>query len=138
MKNENKFIYYGILFYFIYIQIYEIISSILIWPILSMQWNIYLIPILLSLIIISLSIIFYRINKFPKIRIWFILLVILLSILISLLNIPNKFYLLGGDSVYSVKTQSSITNYILICRTINTIVFLSVSYFKYFKSQKNS
>lgn len=136
MKNENKFIFYGILFYFLYIQIYKIISSILISPILSMQWNIHLIPVLLSLIIILLSILFYRIKKFPKINFLFILLVVLLSILVSFFNIPNKFYLLGGDSVYSIEIQSVIINYILICGVINTTIFLTISYFKYLKIQK--
>jgi hypothetical protein len=136
MKNENKFIYYGILFYFLYTQIYKTISSILISPILDMQWNINFIPIMLLLLIVLLSVWFYKIKLFPNIRIWFILLVVFFSILVSFLNIPNKFYL-SSSSVYSIDKQSLITNYILTCRTINTIAVIAIAYFKYLKFQKN-
>ena len=135
MKNENKSIYYGILFFFLYDKIYEIFSSIVISPILSMQWNIYLVPILLLLIIIMLSVIFYRIKEFPKIRIWHILLVVFLSTLISFFNIPGRFYFTGGNSVYSPETQYTILNYIRFCVAINMMVFLAISYFKYWKLQ---
>lgn len=133
---KNKFIYYGILFYFLYNQTYSIISDILILPILSMQGNIHLIPILLSLVIILLSVLFYRITKFPKIRIWLILLVIFLSVVVSFFNIPAKFYLSGINSAYSTEKQSMITNYILTCKVINTIVFLAIAYFKYLTAEK--
>ena len=134
-KNIN--IYYGILFYFIYIQIYQIVSKILISPILSMQCAIYLIPILLSLVVIILSVIFYRIKEFPKIRIWHLLLVFLLSTLITFFNIPGRFYLTGINSTYSAEMQSTIPTFIQIAGTINTVVFLVISYFKYWKLQKN-
>jgi hypothetical protein len=134
MKNENKLIYYGILFYFLYIQIYKIISSVLVSPVLIMQWNIHLIIILLLLLIISLAVWFYMIKQFFKIKLWLILSVVFLSISLSLFNIPDKFYLSGGHSVlYSIDKQSMITNYVLICRVINTILFLAIAYFKYLK-----
>ncbi len=136
MKNENKLIYYGILFYFIYVQIYSIISEVLISPILSMQWNIHIIPILLSLVIILLSVLFCRAKRFPRIKIWVVLLVVLLSVMLGVFNIPAKFYLSASNPVYSIEEQSMITNYILICKTLNTIVLLAISYFKYLKIQK--
>ena len=136
MKNENKLIYYGILFYFIYVQIYNIISEVLISPILCMQWNIHIIPILLSLVIILLSFLFCRVKRFPRIKIWVVLLVVLLSVMLRLFNSPAKFYLSGSNPVYSIEEQSMITNYILICKTLNTIVLLAISYFKYLKIQK--
>ena len=136
MKNENKLIYYGILFYFIYVQIYSIISEVLISPILSMQWNIHIIPILLSLVIILLSVLFCRAKRFPRIKIWVVLLVVLLSVMFGVFNIPAKFYLSASNPVYSIEEQSMITNYILICKTLNTIVLLAISYFKYLKIQK--
>jgi hypothetical protein len=137
MKNENKPIYYGILFYFLYIQIYKIISSVLISPVLIMQWNIHLIIVLLLLLVISLAVWFYTIKQFFKIKLWLIFSVIFLSISVSFLNIPDKFYLSGGNSVfYSIDKQSMIANYILICRVVNTIVFLTITYFKYLKIEK--
>ena len=131
MEKENKFIYYGILFYFLYTQIYSVLASFLILPVLIMQWDIYLIPLFLLLFIALLSILFYRIKKFPKIRLWFLLLVIFISIAVSFLNIPERFYLLGGNSVYSTKIQSAILDYISYGRTLNAIIFLAISYFKY-------
>jgi hypothetical protein len=138
MKNNNKFIYYGILFYFLYIQIYSALASLLISPILIMRWNIHLIPLLLLLLIVLLSILFYRIKKFPKIRIWFILLVVFISTIVSFLNLPERFYLLDGNSLYSAKIQSSILDYILYCKVVNTVVFLSISYFKYVKTKRKA
>lgn len=137
MKNENKYIYYGIVFYFLYIQLYSILAGLLISPILVMRWDIHLIPLFLLLFIALLSILFYRIKTFPTIRIWFILLVVCISTVVRFLNIPGRFYLLGGNSLYSTEIQSTILDYISYCSTLNTIVFLAISYFKYVKSQKN-
>jgi hypothetical protein len=137
MKNENKFIYYGILFYFLYTQIYKTISSILISPILIMQWNVIFIPILLILIILLFSVWLYKKEKFPKIKLWFVLSVLFLSITVSFFNIPDRFYLSGINSDYTIKQQYTITNYILTFKTINTLIFIAISYFKYLKYQKD-
>ena len=137
MKNENKFIYYGILFYFLYIQIYKTVSGALILPILIMQWNVFSIPILLTLIILLFAVWFYKKEKFPKIKLWFVLLVVLLSIAVSFFNIPERFYLSGNNSNYSVEQQYSITNYILTFKTINTLIFMVIVYFKYLKIQRD-
>ena len=136
MKNENKSIYYGILFYFLYTQIYSIIVNVLTLPILCMQWNIHIIPILFSLVIVLLSVLFCRAKRFPRIKIWVVLLVVLFSVMLKLFNIPAKFYLSCSNPVYSIEEQSMITNYILICKTLNTIVLLAISYFKYLKIQQ--
>jgi hypothetical protein len=110
---------------------------VLISPVLIMQWNIHLNIILLILFIISLAVWFYMIKQFFKIKLWFILLVVFLSISVSFFNIPDRFYLSGDNSAfYSIDKQSVITNYILVCRVINTIVFLSITYFK-LKGKKN-
>ena len=132
--GKNKYIYYGILFYFLYIQIYGIISRVLTWPVLSMQWNVHLVLILPLLLIIVLSVLFYRLKEFPKIRLWFILLVIFLSVVITFFDIPNIYYM-SAYSVYSFEEKSIITNYIQTCRAVNTIVFLAIAYFKYLKVQ---
>jgi len=135
MKTKNRYIYYGILFYFLYTQIYTIISSLLISPILNMKWSIHLIPIIFSILIIVLSLGFYRIKQFPILKIWYILLVVLLSISVSFFNLPEIFYLSGSNSVYSLEQQSIITNYIFTCKLINTVVFLIITYFKYSRSE---
>ena len=131
--KKNKYIYYGILFYFLYIQIFNISSSLLITPILIFQFNIHLILILLFIYIVLLSFLFYRFEKFPKIKIWFIVLIVIVTTLISFFNIPEKFYLTDTYFLYVLEKKSMIMNYILICKTINTIVFLVIAYIKYLK-----
>ena len=131
------YIYYGILFYFLYTQIYGIICSLLVSPILIMQWNIYLVPIFLLLFTTLLSIWFYRAKKFPKIKIWFILLIVILSIIISFLNIPSWFYLFDYNSAYTIEKRSMIMDYILYSESINLTLFLVISCFKYLKKCGN-
>lgn len=137
MKKENKFIYYGILFYVVYTQIYVIISSVLISPFLILKWNIYVILTLLILPITLLSVMFYRIKKFPRIRLWFILLLIFLSTMLNFFEIPHILYLSSADSLYSLKEQYAIFDYILTCKAVNIIVFIVIAYYKYFRIQRD-
>jgi len=134
MKNENKLIYYGIIFYFLYVHTYNIIGNLLIISVLIMRWNIHFIPLLLLLLIVCLSILFYRAKKFPEIRIWFVITVVFLSIVVKVFNLPERFYLTGGNPYYSTEMQSVILNYILTCGVVNIVVFIAISYFKYLKS----
>lgn len=134
--SDNKLIYYGILFYYIYIQIYGILSNLLISFVLIMQWSVLLIPLFLLLFIVLLSTLFCQIRKFPKIRVWFILLILFTSIAVTFFNIPSRFYLLGENSPYNAKIQTTILDYISYSRALNTIVFLAISYFKYIKLKK--
>jgi|GEM_PF-2019412 len=134
MRNIN-FIYYGILFYFLYSQIYEIVSSMLIIPILYFEWSIHIIPIILMLLIVSFGSWFYRMQKFHRISFLFILTIVFLSLLVSYFSIPERFYLVRGNSLYDVNQQSVITNYISICRVINTLVIITISWSKYRKHE---
>ena len=134
MKNEHKLIYYGIIFYFLYVHTYNIIGNLLIMPVFILQWNIHFIPLLLLLLIVCLSILFYRAKKFPEIRIWFVIAVVFLSIVIKVFNLPERFFLTGGNSFYSPEIQAVILNYIQTCGVVNTVVFITISYFKYLKS----
>jgi RsiW-degrading membrane proteinase PrsW (M82 family) len=137
MKKEHQFVYYGILFYFLYSQVYKIISNLLITPILIMQWNIYLIPFIVGVVIFALSFCFYRLNKFSPIKIWIILLIVLLSVSISFIGLPARYYMLGGNSIYSIEKQSIITKFILYGSTINTIILVVLTYIKYIKMRNN-
>lgn len=135
MKSESKFIYYGILFYFLYSQIYNIISNVLILPILSMHWNIYLIPILLGVFIVILSLWFYRLKKFPKIKLWIILLIVSLSITTELFSwVP---YNISKES-YINEEKSLILDFTLYCKTINTVIFIIITSLKYTKMKKSN
>jgi len=135
--EKNKNIYYGILFYFLYLQIYGIISSLLILPILSMNLSIHLVLILPLLFVIILSIWFYKLDEqFPKIKGWFILLVVLFSMAVNFLNLPDRFLSFGDDSVYRNTDRAMIMSYITTCKAILLIAFITISYLKYLKAQK--
>ena len=134
---RNKFIYYGILFNYLYIQIYYILSEVLILSVLIMRWDFHLIPLFLLLFVAIFSILFYRIKKFPIIRFWFIFIVVLLSTARSYFNLPYRLHLLGENTLYSTEIQSALLDYILYCRVTNTIVFLAITCFKYVKMKKN-
>lgn len=136
MENKEKLIYYGILFHYLYNQIYYILSEGLILAVLGFQWNIHLIPILLVLFTAIFSILFYRIKKFPEIRFWFFFIVIVLSYARTYFNLPYK-HLLGENSLYSEEMRFKILDYIYYCRTFNTVVFLMITCFKYVKMKRN-
>ena len=137
--EKTKHIYYGILFYFLYFQIYGIISSLLISPILAMNLSIHLVLILPLLFVIIFSIWFYKLDEqFPKIRGWFILLVVILSIAVNYLNLPYRFLTFGDDSVYRDTDRAMIMSYVSACKAIILIAFIAISYFKYLKAQKNA
>lgn len=135
-KIQKADMYYGILFYFLYMQTYKILSDILISPVLIMQWSHNIVLIILLLLILILSVFFYRLKIFIKIKIWHILFIIFLSTMMKFFNIPNKFYLGEDTSIYNLSKKTAIMDFILICRTINTLIFISIAFFKYSKNQK--
>jgi hypothetical protein len=133
MKKDLQPIYFGILFSFLYLQMYKIISSLLITPILSMYLNIYLIPIILGIFIVLLSLWFYHLKVFPKIKIGIILLVICLSIIVKLFEwLP---YYISKCS-YTNEEKYLVLNLTSYCSTINTVAFIVLAYFKYIKMKK--
>jgi hypothetical protein len=136
MKNKNQSLYYGILFYFLYIQIYNIISGVLIVPIVIMRWNVLFIPICLIALIILFSIWFYRKKQFSKIRVWYILLIFILTTVVNIICAPG-FYLKGRDFEYR-EQMPIILNYTYYCMVIFTIVFLTVAYIKYSKAGRET
>lgn len=141
MKNEDKLIYYGILFYYIYIQMYMTFSEVSLLLVLVFRWSIHLIPLFLLFFIAILSILFYRIKNIPIINIWIILLVLFLLSAVSAFGLPYRHYLLDGDdtlySLYnSAEIRSAISDYTSICKEVNIFAFLGVSYLKYVKMKK--
>lgn len=138
MKKEHHLIYYGILFSYLYLQIYSIISSLLISPVLSMHWNIYFIPIIISIFIVLLSLGFYHLKKFPQIKIWWFLLILLLSVIVKSFEwLP---YHIAEESCksYDGEERSLILKFTLYCSTLNTIIFIAIAYIKYHKIKKTS
>lgn len=135
MIRENKSVYYGILFYFLYTQLYKVISHLLIAIVLTMQMNVVFIHIFILLLILSLSACFFCKKSFFSIRIWLIILLILSSVLISFFDIPNRFYLYNNLE-YNEGERYLIMKYTLIYGFINTLLFLIIAYWKYKKLGK--
>ncbi len=135
MKQENQFIYYGIVFLFLYLKVYSIISNALTCLILGLKGNIFIIPIVLGLLILSLFIVFYRLKSFPKIKLWIILVMVALLIITNLFLIPSTYYA-GGYSIYNEDQRIMIALFITYCNAINTGVIIIVSIIKYFRMNK--
>lgn len=136
MVKENKFIYFGILFYFVYSQLYKVISHLLVAIILTTRMNIVFIHVFVLLFILLLSSWFYFKKEFFSIKIWFIALLLLVSVSISFFDIPNRLYLYNNLE-YSEVERHLIMNYTLIYGFINTLLFLVIAYYKYKKTSKS-
>ena len=136
MVKENKFVYFGILFYFVYSQLYKVISHLLVAIILTMRMNIVFIHVFVFLFILLLSSWFYFKKEFFSIKIWFIALLLLVSVSISFFDIPNRLYLYNNLE-YSEVERHLIMNYTLIYGFINTLLFLVIAYYKYKKTSKS-
>ena len=136
MVKENKFIYFGILFYFVYSQLYKVISHLLVAIILTTRMNIVFIHVFVLLFILLLSSWFYFKKEFFSIKIWFIALLVLVSVSISFFDIPNRLYLYNNLE-YSEVERHLIMNYTLIYGFINTLLFLVIAYYKYKKTSKS-
>ena len=136
MVKENKFVYFGILFYFVYSQLYKVISHLLVAIILTMRMNIVFIHVFVLLFILLLSNWFYFKKEFFSIKIWFIALLVLVSVSISFFDIPNRLYLYNNLE-YSEVERHLIMNYTLIYGFINTLLFLVIAYYKYKKASKS-
>lgn len=136
MVKENKFVYFGILFYFVYSQLYKVISHLLVAIILTTRMNIVFIHVFVLLFILLLSSWFYFKKEFFSIKIWFIALLLLVSVSISFFDIPNRLYLYNNLE-YSEVERHLIMNYTLIYGFINTLLFLVIAYYKYKKTSKS-
>ena len=136
MVKENKFVYFDILFYFVYSQLYKVISYLLVAIILTTRMNIVFIHVFVLLFILLLSSWFYLKKEFFSIKIWFIALLVLVSVSISFFDIPNRLYLYNNLE-YSEVERHLIMNYTLIYGFINTLLFLVIAYYKYKKTSKS-
>lgn len=135
MKSENQFIYYGILFLFLYLKAYSFISNALTCLILGLKGNIFIIPVVLSLFIMCLFFVFYRLKSFPKIKLWMILIIIFLLSIANLFLIPSTYYA-GGQSIYNQDQRIMISSFITYCNAFNTIGIIIISYVKYYRLNK--
>ena len=128
-KNENIDLYKGIIFCLIYGYICSIISKLLVFIIVYFQFNVYILPIILLLISITLPFLLFRIKKNTPIIIF--ILVYFIKIFINLFGIPYNMdnYALYDDIQMKVLTLVpsyfvSITYLILIVITIYKLKIL--------------
>ena len=134
LKKEH-YIYYGVLFFFLYLNIYHIISRCLVCGILSLEANIFLIPVALGVLILGLLTIFCSFKTFPKIKLWVILIVVGSLAITNLLFVPSNYYL-RADSLYSLGEKESITSFITYCDAINNVAVIVAAYIKYTITQR--
>jgi hypothetical protein len=120
----------------VYSQLYKVISRFLVAIILTMGMNIVFIHVFVLLFILLLSSWFYLKKEFFSIKIWFIALLLLVSVSISFFDIPNRLHLYNNLE-YSEVERHLIMNYTLIYGFINTLLFLVIAYYKYKKTSKS-
>jgi hypothetical protein len=132
-KNIN--FYYGILFYILFLKGYKILCDLITSLLLALKANIYLIPILLLLITTGLLLLFIYMKKLPPLKLWILLIILILSVFISFLNLPGKYYM-GTDSFYTAEQQSTILNLIYLSKGVFTLGVIVISYFKYLSYKK--
>jgi len=135
MKNVS--FYQGILFYFLYLHLYYIVSNLIAGLLLSQQSNIYLLAVLLPLLAIGLLFLFYYLKKNITIRWWMLLVILFLHLAITFLSVPGRYYI-GMDSIYSIDDRAVIRNTIYLCQSAFLLGIVTISYIKYTLLRKAS
>lgn len=130
MKKENQSVYYGIIFMFLYLKTYSILSNVFTCLILVLKCNILAIPFVLGVIITGLLVLFWKLQSFPTIKLWMILTIIVLLIISNTFLVPSTFYE-GTNSIYSLEQRSLIGSFITYSNAFNVIGLIVISYIKY-------
>ncbi len=126
--QQNSNIYYGILFYFVYIRLFQIVTDLIVMPVFCFNLNVTIIPIALTLMILLFNFVYLKMKKFPRLLIW-IVLILVYSVVKLLFNIPTRFY------PYSDSEKAWAIQSIYICTGIHTFVFVVLSCIKFIKSK---
>jgi len=132
MEKNNFNIYYGIIFLFLYSRIYSIFTNLFICAIYFLKINIYVIPIMLLAIVLTMLIIFTKIRKFPLLNLYVIIILVIVFILCNNFCEPINFY--QGES----KKQFLISNFKSISYTIFNFAIIIISFIKYHRFIKTS
>lgn|GEM_PF-5420518 len=134
MTKDTSFCY-GIIFYFITIQIYNIVCDLISSLLLGFNEKIIFIPISLILVVVCFLLCFIKMNKFRDIKIWKILLVVLLSFILKFFNLPGRYYM-TTSSFYTIEQQSIITLLIFSSKALINIGIIVIAYFQYVRIKK--
>lgn len=133
--EKNLDFYYGILFYILFINVYNILYDLTASLLFLLKADIYLVLILLLLLIIGLLLLFLYMKKLPPIKLWVLLSILLLPIIINFFNLPER-YFLGTSSFYTKEQQSNIFYYIYPCKPFFYYGLIGISYFHYLRKKK--
>jgi energy-coupling factor transporter transmembrane protein EcfT len=131
LKTEEKYLFYGILFLFVYNRLFIICNDLISSLILVCQWNAYLVPIALLLLCTIFLLFFLKLKDYPKINFWLIIGVILVPIAINFFMLPNRYYF-----YYSAEDQKMLFDCRILINGINTYILVFIVYFKYYRLNK--
>ncbi len=134
MKKNINF-YYGILYYILFVKGYNILCDLVTSLLLILKANIYLIPIALLIFTIGFLLFFIYIKKLPPLKLWVLLSVLTLSISVSFLNLPGRYYM-GTTSFYTIEQKSIILRLIYFSKGIFYVGMIVISYLYYLKEKK--
>ena len=132
MKKEYDSFYAGIVFLFLYRTIFQICERLVSTFVLSFQWNVYVVPVFLTLTAVSMIIIFIKMSSPSKINLVFFLTIIISFLLVSLF-VPEKHL---GHGRYSVE-EVGVLNLRSVIDVFFTWIIVIIAYAKYRKMRKN-
>lgn len=72
MKNDKKYIYYGIVFWFLFETIFNFFERLITTIVFYFSWNIYIIPIFLTFIAIIMILAILRYKSIPQLNLWIV------------------------------------------------------------------
>ena len=133
--EKNLDFYYGILFYILFINVYNILYDLTASLLFLLKADIYLVLILLLLLIIGLLLLFLYMKKLPSIKLWVLLSILLLPIIINFFNLPER-YFIGPFSFYTEEQRLIIFDFIYPCRSIFYYGIIGIVCFHYLRKKK--
>ncbi len=137
-KNNNNIYFgicYGILFYFLIASLYGIIYRMIEAVFFLFELNLLIIPIILFALIVVFAFIFYKSERFPKLKVIYFIFIICVKVIEPYMyhSIITRYIAKSTSTDYK---YSNYLIYISLCDVLLTLLFLSISWYKYKKIQK--
>jgi hypothetical protein len=133
MKEKNKYIYYGIVFLLLYRLIFQTICWLIHLLILYFNWDMFVLPTTLLVIILVFSFLFAKIKSFPSISIWCFMLIFAITIFTLILNhiFGTELYELYKKEKFSIVNQTLVNVFIRGSEELSLFAIIIISFFKY-------
>ncbi len=133
MKNEAKFIYYGIVFLFLYTSVFGLCERLITTMVFYFSWNVYIIPA--TLVIIAAGMIYFflrRKSSIPAIKPWAVI-AIIIAIFVFAFIAPEKWL---RDLEYSPFENTMLSSWIYIIVGWFRWIIVIIAYIKYYRLNK--